>query len=183
MSKIKKTGIILSVLILLAAGAVTAGYIVLPYLRDRDKPREDLTHLRLKPEIVLFTFRIWPDAYSRLVHLDTEISLIDQEMERLTAMEKEFPQQKRIILDEKSLWDRTGKSLATVLEHLEKEVETIYVTYSLNEARGLQALKDSQESALKPADDALAESAQLTARLKTKSETKLLDRVQSLFSK
>ncbi len=178
----KKTGIVLSVLTILIAIVVAAGYIALPYLRDRNKPNIDLTHLRLKPEIILFTYRIWPDAYNRFINLDVEIGLIDKEIDRLAAMEKEFPQQKRIISEEKSVWDRTGKNLHSVLDNLETEVETIYVTYSVNEARGLQSINDSQESILKPVAEALAESAQLTGRLKTEPEKTFLGRIKELFS-
>lgn len=179
----KKNATFLFVALTVLAVFIAGGYFALPFLRDANQPGADLSHVRSKPEIVLFASRTWPDAYKRFVELDLEINFLDQEIERLNTMEKEFPQQKKIIQDEKTIWERISKNLHSVLDNFEKGVETVYVTYSVNKEKGLQSIQDSQEAILKPIDEALAESGKLTARLRAEPEQNFIDRIKKLISR
>ncbi len=179
----KRTAMSLLFGIIALALIIAGGFIGYSRMHADQTADPGLPHIRLKPEIVAFASRLWPEAHQRLLELNGEITLIDQEIERLNGMEKDFPQQKKIIQEEKTIWDRTSKSLHSVLDNFEKEVETVYVTYSVNKEKGSQSIKDSQETILKPVAEALSESGKLTERLKTEPEKNWFSRIKKILNK
>ena len=135
------------------------------FLNKNDQPQLDLSKLQLKEDIISFTFRKVPKIYSGLVKLDSEIDLIDKELERLKEIEAEFPKQKRIIITERNNWKKIKKNLRSSLLNLEKEVENIYVTYLVNKNRGTELINKNMKSLVDTINKTLDASNPHTKRL------------------
>lgn len=135
------------------------------FLNKNDQPQLDLSKLQLKEDIISFTFRKVPKIYSGLVKLDSEIDLIDKELERLKEIEAEFPKQKRIIITERNNWKKIKKNLRSSLLNLEKEVEKIYVTYLVNKNRGTELINKNMKSLVDTINKTLDASNPHTKRL------------------
>jgi len=167
-------------IILAALGLVIAVAVVAAAALSRSKteaPRE-LVKVRLKPEILSFTFKTTPDICSGLVKLNNEVLLIDKELERLKEIESEFPDQKKIITTEKQHWKKVQKELLTAISKIEKTVETFYVTHLVNPGKG-KALVDKERKPLSQiAENTLTATAPHIKRLKTAKKKTFLDRLK-----
>lgn len=134
-------------------------------INKNKKPQLDLTKLQLKEDIIAFTFYKVRKIYSGLVKLDNQIVLIDKELERLKEIEAEYPKQKKIIITERKIWKKVKKNLQTSLSNLEKEVEKIYVTYSVNKNKGIELINKNTKSLVNDIGKALEASRPHTKRL------------------
>lgn len=162
-SVIKKLFITLILLASLAGGAIWGvGF----FSKDTTPFVLTLENITLKEPTLRFTYKILPAVYTGLFRINSEISLIDSEIKRLEQMEKEYPAQKRIIITEKSLWLKLKKDLSKTLTGLEKEVETLYVSYSVNRENGLAQIDGKQRTLVDTIDSALDRSQKDTQRLK-----------------
>ncbi|MDD2391024.1 MAG: hypothetical protein PHP23_15025 [Desulfobacterales bacterium] len=171
--------LILVILILLAlAGGAFWGY---QKAMNPSLKRVPLSNVSLKDEIVGFTFDMLPGLYQRLVSLDREISLIDQEINRLEKMGAEFPRQKNIITTEKSTWSGIRKDLIRFDSDFEKQLETLYVAYMVNRDRGASQMEQEKRQMIESADKALASSGKLTRRLEAEKDKNLLEQLKDKF--
>ena len=174
--KKKKKGllIILIVLLLLVAGFGAAGYFM---LIDKNK-LPTTKNISLNEEILSFSIEILPEISTALLSIDYELYVIDNEIERLDKMGKEYPRQKQIIFSEKNACNATRKNLAKSLADLEKEVETIFVSYSVNMEKGLQMIEERKNDILEKTKKALEASNELTLRLASKEEKGFFDKIK-----
>jgi len=171
--------LILVILILLVlAGGAFWGY---QKAMNLSLKRVPLSNVSLKDEIVGFTFDMLPGLYQRLVSLDREISLIDQEINRLEKMGAEFPRQKNIITTEKSTWSGIRKDLIRFDSDFEKQLETLYVAYMVNRDRGASQMEQEKRQMIESADKALASSGKLTRRLEAEKDKNLLEQLKDKF--
>ena len=168
------TLIIILVILLAALGA--GGYFGYTqyYLKKKvgNAFSTDLAHVTLKEEILRATYDALPDVYFGLVKLNNELLVINTEIDRLTAMEKEFPQQLSIISSEKVYWTSIEKNISDTMGLLEKEIETLYVAHRVNPEKGAKRI-EAQKKPLQNTINKILEQTQLkTARLKeTKEKT------------
>jgi hypothetical protein len=135
------------------------------FLNKNGQPQLDLTKLQLKEDIITFTFSKVPKIYSGLVKLDSEIDLIDKELDRLKEIEAEFPKQKNIIITERNNWQKVKKNLHSSLSNLEKAVEKIYVTHLVNKNKGVELIKKNIKPLVGTINKALEASRPHTKRL------------------
>lgn len=172
----------LILVLLLLTGTAAAAFIAYRMLKSEVRPTHTFTQMTPRPETLSFVFDHWPPAYNAMVTLDTEMEQISAEIDRLEKMETSFPEQRKIIVSEKSIWERHQKKLKSIAEKLVKSVEDIYVTYSVNKEKGLGLLEEKQEPILLPVTNALSEIAPLTQRLKSEPKgtfDTLLDRIKN----
>jgi hypothetical protein len=175
---IKKILIWLILLVLVAAGGYV-GYN--QFLKKKAPSLQSLAKVELKPELIAFTFEQLPNLYPELVRLNDEIILIEQEMERLDDIATNFPSQRKIVGDEKTLWNKTLKELSNTLNAIEKEIETIYVTYLVHNAKGRQLIEEHQGRLTEAASSALSASSEYTQRLKDKEPQGFIEKIKQKF--
>lgn len=131
----------------------------------------DLAHISLKEEILLSTYEKLPDVYFGLVDINNELLIINKEIDRLSAMEKEYPQQIDIISAEKNIWNSVRQDISDTVDTLKKDIETLYVAYRVNQEKGQKRI-DEKKNQLQEAIRKTLESSQLkTRRLKEKNES------------
>ena len=165
--------------ILIAVAVVAAGSLS----RKNQKPKLDLSHIKLKEDIIFFTYKTLPNLYSGLFRLNSEIDLIDKERERLKEIEAEFPQQKKIISVESSNWNRVQNGLSTALSHIEKDIEKIYVTHLVNKAKAKELIDNKTETLTTAIKEALEASKPHTNRLKVVKKKTAVDKLkEKIFS-
>lgn len=174
--KKKKKGllIIVIVLLLLLAGGGGAGYYFL-ILKNKLPTTKNIA---LSEKIVSFSIKIIPEISNALLSLDYELYIIDKELERLDQMEKEYPRQKQIILKERNTINATRKNVAKSLSDLEKEVEAIFVSYSVNKEKGLQMIEEKRNDILEKSKKVLEASSELTARLALKEQKGFIENIK-----
>ncbi len=151
------------------------------FSKDQEPANQELVNVKLKDEVITFTSDMLPDFYPVLVSVDNEIVLIDQELERFEQIEKEFPKKRSIVLSEKKNWRRTKNMLVTALFRLEKEIVTLYVSYSVNSENGLELIDQKQSELIDRAEKAIDASNKLTQRLKVVEEKSFIDKIKDKF--
>lgn len=164
--------IVIIVLVLLGAGGYF-GYTQF-YLKQgaSDTFTSDLDHVSLKEEILLSTYEKLPNVYFGLVDINTELLVINKEIDRLSDMEKEYPQQIEIISAEKNIWNSVRQDISNTVSTLEKDIETLHVAYRVNQEKGQKRI-DEKKNQLQEAVRKTLEFSQLkTIRLKEKKEDK-----------
>lgn len=170
-------------LIILVIIVGAGGFLISQYLKYKNEVANEqvLENVALKSEILLFTSAKLPDIHADLVKLNYEIRAVDREISRIIKMEKEFPQQKKIILSEKKTWEKTRKELATTLLKLESEIEAVYVTYRINPEKGLVQIEDKKAELLKMAKEVLDNTHEQTARLQAPPQRSFIGTLKEKF--
>ena len=164
--------ILLIVLALLGAGGYF-GYTKY-YLKQGNSNAftTDLAHISLKEEILRASYEQLPEVYSGLLKMNDELIVINKEIDSLSEMEKEFPQQLDIISSEKTIWSSIEKNVSDTISLLEKEIETLYVAHKVNPEKG-KKLIDGKKKQLHGTINKILEDTQLkTQRLKGIKEEK-----------
>ena len=158
--------VVLFVLILMGVGGYF-GYTKFYLKRGASETfTSNLDHVSLKEEILQATYEQLPNIYFGLVKMNSELLVINKEIERLQDMEKEFPQQLEIISSEKTIWTSIKKNVSDTLVLLEKEIETLYVAYMVNSEKGKKRI-ETKKKQLQDTINKILEDTQLkTQRLK-----------------
>jgi len=158
--------VLIIVLILLGVG----GYFSYTkfYLKQgtADSFTTDLAHISLKEEILSSTYEQLPDVYFGLVKMNSELLVINKEIERLHDMEKEFPQQLEIISTEKTIWSSIEKNVSDTISLLEKEIETLYVAHKVNPEKGKKLVEAKKKQLQGTINKILVDTQLKTQRLK-----------------
>lgn len=120
-----------------------------------------------------------PQVHAGVRAISDEIVLTENEIIRLEEIEKNFPDQGKITKAEKKVWDKNFSSLTKFLEKHEKEIQTLYVSYRVNQETG-QILIDEKKEALSTASGNIVESSKiLTDKIRALEEAKsLLDKAK-----
>jgi hypothetical protein len=170
-------------LILLVLILGTGGFLVSQYLGYKKEIAEEnrLENLSLKADVLAFVSQHLPDIHAELVRMNYQIRIIDREIVRINLMEKEFPDQRKIILSEKKTWDSTRKTLSTGLLKLEADIEALYVTYMINPAKGLAELESKRAELLKTSQEILNETGSQTERLQHVEEKSFFTMLKRKF--
>jgi len=175
-----KLFITLIILVIIVGGG---GFLISQYLTYKSDIESEkvLENLTLKPEILLFTSAKLPDIHADLVKLNYEIRAVDREISRIINMEKDFPQQKKIILSEKKSWEKIRKELGATLLKLESDIEAIYVTYRINPEKGLAQIEDKKPELLEKANEILESTREQTARLEKPAQKSFISTLKEKF--
>jgi hypothetical protein len=140
-------------------------------------------NIDLNEEVVLFLFKVVPRLYNRVAKLDTELSLIAEELDRIKALEAEYPAEKRTVASERLVWMQLRKELLLSAQYAKTAAEAYYVAYSVNSEKGKKLISEGIGDLLSGIDETLDASNQETRRLKTTTQQTALDRLKGLFSK
>lgn len=176
------SAIVLILVLVLLFGLGAGGFIAYQHLQNKNRlPATSFEHIGLKEDVVIFTFKVIPTLYNRFLGLNTEISLIDKELDRLSALETDFPSQKRVVKTERAMWAQLRKNLSVEASTAEKKTDSFYVTYMVNKQKGKEFINDNLELLLERIDATLEEARKETRRLKNIQKKTFMDKIKSLM--
>ncbi len=172
--------ILILVLLLCSAGG---GFIAWKRIQKKNLPPiATFEHIALKEDVVTFTFKIIPPLYHRLVWLNMELTLIDQELTRLDNLESDFPDQNKVVKAERTLWKRLNKDILATTELVEKQTDSFYVSYMVNHQKGKALIEDKLEALTQQVDNTLEVVRSETGRLKINRKKSFKDKIRDIFS-
>lgn len=177
------SAIILILILILLAGLAGGGFFAYQKLQNKNRPpATSFEHIGLKEDVVTFTFNVIPGLYNRFFWVNTEITLIDKELDRLSTLESDFPNQKRVVKTERAMWVKLRKNLFVEASTAEKKTDGFYVTYMVNKEKGKEAINENLELILERIDLVLEETRKETSRLKVVQKKTLLDKIKGMIS-
>jgi len=156
------------VISLFLVGLIAAGMVAAAALSgsNRSGPQV-LPKVNLPEAILAFAFQRLPEVYAGLARLNREILVIEVEMKRIGKIESEFPRQKNIVSAQQMTWKRVQNGLSTALARIEKDIETIYVSFLVNPEKGKVLIVKEGPPLAAAIQKALEASAPETQRLKS----------------
>ncbi len=165
-------------LVLIAVGASTSGFLIYnnslttndPFDETAKYKKNDLEHINLPEEIVVFTFTYFRKVYISMIDFNKEINLLDNEILRIEAIEKNYPDQKKITDKQKKTWEKAKKTLEKTFIKIEKYIKNIYVLFSVNKDKGLLQIENKKSELAQLAQDALTSANEKTLILKQKDD-------------
>lgn len=177
--------VLLVVMLLLMIGLGGGGFwIYQQKLQKAQGPaKEDLPDVHLTLEVIRFSFTTLPELYKKMAEIQRELNLIHMETARLDALFSEYPQQKKMIHDEKAVWEKTLKNLLAVLRRFETQIETIFVAYAINPEKGRELIDNSTPDLLTAATEAIAASRIETARIRIEPPKTFMEKLKAKFAK
>jgi hypothetical protein len=176
-----KFKIVLMLLIFFMLLLTGGGYVGYRVWAAKAQSRAALFGMKINSDILDFSHRRIPDLYALLISLDDSIALLDKELSWLKQIEKQFPDQKQLISDENESLKKRQEELTVTLTQVGKSIETLYVTYIIDQRRGMALIAKEKFELKKQLSEALRSSAVLTARLKSKASTHWYDRALELL--
>jgi len=174
--------LILIVVLVLLVGLGAGGYLMYQKkLQENQPPAKIFDNVNLSEETVAFTYRAIPGLYKRLFRLNRVITLIDIELERLSELETGYPSQKQIIDRESAMWVQTKQQFTEAVADAEKQVETFYVAYTVNNTKGRELIKENASALTDRIDSVIKTASPVTGRLKTAKKKTFKDKLKELF--
>ncbi|MBF0113340.1 MAG: hypothetical protein HQK74_11505 [Desulfamplus sp.] len=137
---------------------------------ERVYVKKELPNIILAEEIIRFTYDFIPEFYDSSVLFNDEIITIENEIKRLDALGKQFPDQIKIAEKEIKVLEKEKSKLKQTYEKLEKKVEALYVSYRVNQESGFQQIQEQKNEIVASAKDALTPVLGLTKRIHLMSE-------------
>jgi hypothetical protein len=168
---IKKLLISLVIFGLLSGGGF-AGYTF--FFKETGSPGRQfqetaMPHLTLPKEMLRFSFDQFPRLYDAFVQFEKEIALFEKEIARIEAISAKYPDQEKIALRQKKIWEKGKNTLLKEFAKLEKPVKETYVLYQVNPRLGREQIKASADDLAARASEAIAAAQQLSAEIKAMS--------------
>lgn len=163
--------LIVFVLILAALGA--SGFTVYHFYFSKSSEAEQvyqktlIPNLTLADEMIEFTFYSMPELYQAFLKFNAEMALIEAEIQRIQAIEEKYPDQKKISIKQKKLWEKTKSALEKAFLKIEKPVKDLYVLSLVNPETGKQQLEEKSKELTDQANEAIRQSEEATSVLKT----------------
>lgn len=159
-------------LVLMALGA--SSYVVYSlYFAPRDTEtikatykKIELKHIQLPEEMIKFCFEKFPDLYVAMITYNSEINLFDQEIARIDAIGKKYPDQKKIADKEKKVWEKSKTALEKAFLKIEKPVKETYVLYKVNKDLGAVQIEAKSKELTDLLQTALSQARELTQKIK-----------------
>ena len=128
--------------------------------------QKELAHLTLPEEMVRFCFTYFPDLYQAMDQFNTQMILIEQEIQRIEEIGAAYPEQKKIADREKNTWEKAAQTLKKAFIKIEKPVKETYVLFRVNETQGLDRIKALNQDLTVEALEALKPARAMTSNLK-----------------
>lgn len=126
----------------------------------------------LPKEILVFTYKQMPEVHAGLVTINDEIVITEKEIERINAIEKQFPDQNTITGSEKKIWEGNLASLSKFMAQLEKEIQIVYVSFRVNQETGATLIESRKEELKQSVESVSVPSKELTDKLRAREEAK-----------
>ena len=183
MTNQKGASAVLFILVLILLLAVGGGgyYVYKQKLSETLPPRTAFDHINLNEDVIVFLFQKIPGLYSRIAQIDTELTLIASELERIGELENEYPSGKKYVVSERAVWIRLQNSLQTSVQFAQKTIDSYYVAYMVNSEKGAELINESLNDLLSRLDEVLAQSKKETKRLKVVKDRTLMERLKALI--
>lgn len=125
-----------------------------------------LAHLTLPKEMLKFTFTHFPDLYDAFIQYETEVSLFENEIQRIDAIAAKYPEQQKIADRQKKIWEKGKNTLLKEFAKLEKPVKETFVLYQVNPKQGQEQIDSTAKDLSTSAQDALKAAQELTEQIK-----------------
>jgi len=178
-SFLKKIPVKLIFIIILVLSAVGAsGYVVYsiyfisedPLAPDAKYKAVELEHINLPVEMMEFTFKNFRGLYLSMIDVNKEINLLNSEIDRIDAIAKKYPDQKKIADKEKKFWEKVKKTLEKIIIKIETPIKKLYVLVSVNPEQGMAQIADKRDDLSEIAANALKSANEKTLKLKPKDK-------------
>jgi hypothetical protein len=168
--------IFIIMLVLIAVGA--SGYVVYSMYFTTDDPLDpdakyqavELEHINLPAEMVEFTFKNFRVLYISMIDVNKEINLLNSEIDRIDAIAKKYPDQKKIADKEKKIWEKVKKTLEKTIIKIENPIKKLYVLVSVNPEQGMEQIEEKRGELSEIAAIALKSANEKTLKLKPKDK-------------
>jgi len=178
------SAVAVSLVVLLLLVLVGGAFFVYRQMQSENLPQATaFDHVNLNEEVVVFLFQYVPRLYNRALQLNNELELIAAELERIDALEEQYPSEKRIIESERTLWLSLQKKLNLSVQSLENAAESYYVAYMVNSRKGKELISENIGDLVSEIDGVLKESGEETRRLKTVSPQTFMERLRGLLNR
>lgn len=177
---VSAVAVILIIVFLLALGG-GAFYVYKQKQSENIPPATTFDYIDLNEDVVAFLFQSIPRLYNRALQLNSELTLIAAEIERIGELEAQYPTEKRTVESERSMWLSLQRKLNLSVNSLKSAAESYYVAYMVNRQKGKELINENIVDLLSDIDNVLEESYGETRRLKTTSNQSVMDRLKNLF--
>ena len=141
--KKRKVPLIFVALVLLAALAAGGGFTYTTFFKS-DYPNATLAYIDLDDAVLRFTWMQIPAVYSHLVSANTELALMENEIDRIKGVKKKYPRQDKIASSEIMRWEKGAKKLSGQLGRFQSQVEALYVTFRVNPEKGRTTIDEKR---------------------------------------
>ena len=135
-------------------------FIYKTYFTVSDEPVEYksvlLKNVNLPDEILEFSFYHLNDLYFAFVTYNLRIFLLTKEIDRITKIGADYPDQNTIAEKEKKNWIKAKEKVEKVFFKIEKQIKEIYVLYNVNKEQGKIKIEEKNKELLVQATEALA---------------------------
>ncbi|MBU2431012.1 MAG: hypothetical protein KKH99_09990, partial [Proteobacteria bacterium] len=129
-----------------------------------------LAHIQLPEEMLKFTFNHFPELYGVMIAANSEINIIEDEIRRIDAVSKKYPDQAKIAEKEIKTWEKTRDTLQKAFIKIEKPVKETFVLYQVNTPDGLARIQELKDPLTQDAKTALVPVIEQTQRLKSNED-------------
>ena len=171
-SKKKRGKVALLGLVLLLA--ITAGgWFAYKTFLQSDYPKEKLTHVDLSEPVLRFTWERLPSVYGYLTRADRELTLMNDEIERIKGVGKSYPRQDKIATAEAKRWEKSVEKLTGQLSRFQSQVEALFVTHRVNPEKGQKAIYEKGSDLAASMDEVMVGVQLQTAPLKAAQRIRL----------
>ncbi len=167
-----KKKILIPILAILVIGGSLAGYFIF-FTSDKSGPvysETKLSHVNLPQEMLKFCFDFFPDLYQAFLGYDREMATFNAEIDRINAVGQKYPEQAKIVLREKKVWEKSQNTLIKSFLKVEKPVKEIFVLHQVNPEQGKAMIGERQEDLTKTAQDALEKAREQSRSLRKDQE-------------
>jgi uncharacterized protein HemX len=175
--------IVLILLVLLMAVGAGGFYVYQTQMKNQGPSKKNLPYTSMNDDLIRFTYARLPKLYASLAEINRQIGLIDKELARLASLESDYPHEERIIKTEKEVWQRLKKRLTDVEKSLEGKIEALFVTYSVNQEKGKEAIDNEASAMQQTADDVLQTARPETERIQIEQPKSFIDKLKARFFK
>lgn len=177
------SAVLLIVLLLIAGVLGAGGFFGWQLYKKATLPRTSLVGVKVKPDLLAFTHRNLPSLYPQVIALDDTIALIKGEVDRLGGIAKQYPAQKALLGEETKKLEAIKTELGDTLSATLASAETLYVTYLMNPAQGVRAIKKERITLRREPKAALRKHAALRQRLSQNQAKGFMGQVLSMIGK
>jgi hypothetical protein len=160
-------GIVIALLLVLAL-AGGGGYLAYNKYYKKKPLRTKLSSMKMREELIRFTHDdVSPALYSNLITLDDIIVMMNKELDRLKRIDRRFPDQHGIIAAQTAEFTTARDHLSSVLADVGAKIETIYVTWLVDRAKGQGRINAQKGTLTRELGDAIRGETGLISRIRT----------------
>lgn len=164
--KSRKIPLIFVALILLAALGAGGWYAYTTYVQS-GYPKKDLAYVDLDDAVLRFAWAKLPDVYFHMVSANSELALMEDEIDRIKGVKRHYPRQEKIASSEIKRWEKMVQKLSGQLTRFQSQVEALYVTFRVNPKKGSTAIDERRMDLATSMRDVLEGVQEQTAPLKS----------------